>query len=217
MSEGPARLAELKAGIIKQQAERIKSEQLGAGILSDVERDKVNALLDLRVEEAEKHAKVLRDTPLAAESPEMLAKLRIFRSRVHGSTFFFSEGTCAVFTNGWYETSDSSEIKQLDAIANKTPTIYTDEKEKEIIQAVVEARKAGFSGTIGEAMTQQLTVEDRIRALTHSRSNPQTALPGGQTLNLPTDMPIGVTGAEVARAEVSLRQAIKQASSASNS
>ena len=217
MSEGPAKLAEIKASIIKQQAERIKSEQLGAGILSDGERDKVNALLDLRVAEAEAHAKLLRDTPLSAESPEMLAKLRIFRSRVHGSTFFFAEGTCAVFTNGWYETSDASEIKQLDLVANKTPTIYTDEKEKEIIQAVVEARKAGFSGTIGEAMTQQLTVEDRIRALTHSRVNPQTALPGGQILNLPTDMPIGVTGAEVARAESSLRQAIKQASSSSNS
>jgi hypothetical protein len=52
-----------------------------------------------------------------------------------------------VFPNGWYQTSDPEEIKQLDEIANNTPTIYTDEEQDKITKFVFEAKaKADAEG-----------------------------------------------------------------------
>jgi hypothetical protein len=148
------------------------------------------------------------------ESPSNLSNVRIFRSRVPGSSFVMAEGYTIYFTHGWYETSDPSEIKQLEGVANKVPTVYTDEHEKEILAAVMEARKQGFAGSIGEAMAQQLSQEQRIAAL---KTGSFGAAVPPLMLSTPAGMPAGVTATEAATTEASLRSAIRAASAQSNS
>lgn len=135
---------------------------------------------------------------------EALTKMRIYRSRVPGSSFAMPGGYMIYFTGGWYETSDEAEIKELDKVANKTPTIYTEEHEAEIIAAVIEARRQGFAGSIGDAMTQQLTVEQRLNALRN---------PGGGASALPTVLQLPSTGgiahADAVKADAAMIAALK--------
>jgi hypothetical protein len=154
---------------------------------------------------------------LALSPEELLKKIRIFRSRIPGSSFVMKEGYTIYFTEGWYETSDPSEIVQLDAVANKTPAIYTDEQEAQIIAAIIEARKQGFTGTIGEALSQQLTIEQRIAAMRHGKVAGPKTWKNPNALHLPTQgMPQGVTQSEGVKTEASLREAIRNASKQSN-
>lgn len=147
-----------------------------------------------------------------------LAKLRIFRSRVPGSSFVMRAGYTIYFTHGWYETTDPAEIEQLDAVANKTPTIYTEEHEADIVEAVLAARREGFQGSVGDAMAQQLTVEQRIAAL---RVGGKGTAP---TLRLPTILPEGAgqtasstTAKDAATMDAALQAAIRAASNAAQS
>lgn len=147
-----------------------------------------------------------------------LAKLRIFRSRVPGSSFVMREGYTIYFTHGWYETSDPSEIAQLDAVANKVPTIHTEEHETEIVEAILAARREGFTGSIADAMAQQLTAEQRLQALRVA------GRAGAPVLKLPTILPADggltpstVTAADAAKMDASLQNAIRAASAQSNS
>jgi hypothetical protein len=72
---------------------------------------------------------------------------RIFRSRIAGMRVQIP-GKVIVFPGGWYQTTDPEEIKHLDNIANKTPTIYTDEEQDKIARFVFEAKaKAEAEGT----------------------------------------------------------------------
>lgn len=148
-----------------------------------------------------------------------LAKLRIFRSRIPGSSFVMREGYTIYFTHGWYETSDPSEIDQLDKVANKVPTIHTDEHETEIVDAILAARREGFQGSIGEAMAQQLTAEQRLNALRQAGKAgnvPVLTLPSV----LPADGGLGAsttTAADAAKMDVSLQNAIRSAAAQSNS
>lgn len=154
--------------------------------------------------------------PVGELAEDDIKKIRIFKSRIPGSSFVFQEGYTIFFTDGWYETSDESEIKQLDAVANKVPTIHTDEHEQDIINAIIEARRQGFTGSIGEALTTQLTMEQRIKAIRGNVSH----------LHLPTERvesPLvpgvsgGITAADAASADKTLRDAIRAASVQSNS
>lgn len=150
---------------------------------------------------------VLKTVEELDKNPE--AKMRIFRSRIPGSSFVMREGYTIYFTNGWYETTDPSEIAQLDAVANKVPTIHTEEHEKEIIEAILEARRQGFTGSIADAMAQQLTAEQRIQALRTQGGSGGTGAP----LKLPTVLPpgaapAGITQAEAESSEKSLKAAI---------
>lgn len=195
-------IQDVKARMEAASARRLEEERKAAaaeGVVSDLEVAKGVSL--------ENNKTPLKDIP-----EPMLENIRIFRSRVPGSSFVMKEGYTIYFTKGWFETSDPSEIAQLDAVANKTPTIYTDEHEAEIVAAVLEARKLGYEGSIGDAMTQQLTVEQRLEGLRNSggHSRPAGAVPA---LMLPTDVPVGITAADAAAADVRLRQAIKQAKS----
>lgn len=144
-----------------------------------------------------------------------LANLRIFRSRIPGSSFVFREGYTVYFTHGWYETTDPSEIQQLDAVANKTPAIYTDEHEADIVAAILQARREGFTGSIAEAMTQQISIEQRVAALRLGSGG------AGKPLNLPTIVPDGAgltasttTAADAADMDSKLRAAIVASKSA---
>lgn len=143
-------------------------------------------------------AKLKSDDPV-----EALTKMRIFRSRVPGSSFTMPKGYTIYFTGGWFETSDPDEIKELDAVANKTPTIYTEEHEAEIVAAVIEARRHGFVGSIGDAMTQQLTAEQRLTALRNPSG--QSALP--KTLQLPSAG--GIAHADAVKADAAFVNALK--------
>lgn len=147
---------------------------------------------------------------------DRIPQMRIFRSRVPGSSFVMREGYTIYFHDGWYETTDPSEISQLDGVANKVPTIYTEENEQAIVAAVIEARARGYTGSVADAMHQQLTAEQRIQALRlGSHSN---VLPGqSNVLKLPTDVPVGVSQADANSREAALRAAIKSASAQSNS
>lgn len=152
--------------------------------------------------------------------PDALNKIRIFRSRIPGSSFVMKEGYTIYFHNGWYETSDKSEIEQLDAVANKTPAIHTEEHERDIVAAIIQARKEGFQGSIADAMTQQITVEQRLQTL-RSGTGPLGSSTGS-SLKLPTVLPVGgapegLDAQTAASREAALRQAIKNASAQSNS
>jgi len=155
-----------------------------------------------------------------ALAPDM-AGLRIFRSRIPGSSFVMREGYTIYFHNGWYETTDPSEISQLDAVANKVPTIHTEEHEKDIVEAIIQARREGFVGSVAEAMSQQITVEQRVKALRAS-GHQSGYQPAGGVLKLPTVLPAGgipegLAAQEVSDRDSALRQAIKNASAQSNS
>lgn len=148
-----------------------------------------------------------------------LAKLRIFRSRIPGSSFVMREGYTVYFTHGWYETSDPSEIAQLDAVANRVPTIHTDEHEAEIVEAILAARREGFSGSIGDAMATQLSAEQRLQALRQAGKAGNTSV-----LRLPSVLPADggltpstTTAADAAKMDVSLQNAIRNAAAQSNS
>lgn len=192
------KLEELKSRKAAEAAAKLKEVQAAAGQEGVV----AEAALPTAVVTAPKKADVKEET----DPVEALAKIRIFRSRVPGSSYCMKEGYTIYFTGGWYETTDESEIEQLDKVANKTPTIYTDEHEAAIIAAVIEARKEGFAGSIGDAMTQQLSVEQRIAAL-------RTANAGGSKPAGPLMLPTtgGIAQADAAKADAALKNAIKMA------
>lgn len=147
-----------------------------------------------------------------------LAKLRIFRSRIPGSSFVMRAGYTVYFTHGWYETTDPAEIEQLDAVANKVPTIYTEEHEADIVEAVLAARREGFVGSVGDAMAQQLSVEQRLAALRAAGRGPAPAL------RLPTLVPEGAgltasstTAADASKMDAALQAAIRASQNAAQS
>ena len=144
---------------------------------------------------------------------EKVSNIRIFRSRIPNSRYVFENGREVFFTAGWYETSDPREIEQLDKVANKAPTIYTDAHEKEVIAALLKAREGGFSGDLGTLMNQELTMEARLHQIALASGGIQTLNVGASGGILPpgnSPLPQGDIGA-------SLRQAIRQASAAGNS
>jgi len=165
--------------IKRKLAERAKERLSEAQLLASQEGIHPDPTVGGESKKVESDTGKESERPLPQESIEALSKIRIYRSRVHNSRFIFETGKEIFFTEGWYETSDSDEIRQLDAVANKVPTIYTDAHEKEIIAAILEARKQGFTGTIASMMTEQLTIDQRVAAM--------RVRTGSGTLNLPTN------------------------------
>lgn len=215
----------MKEKIAAFKAEKLKETQTNA-VIDDPELAKEVSLPHPTQTPAARPGAVSMTTAAkpAVKSIEELdadpfSKLRIFRSRVPGSSFVMREGYTIYFTNGWYETSDPSEIEQLDAVANKVPTIHTEEHEADIVEAILAARREGFTGSIGDAMAQQLTAEQRLQALrTAGRASAAPAL------RLPTLLPADggltpstTTAADAAKMDASLQNAIRAAAAQSNS
>jgi hypothetical protein len=229
-------LDKIKEKMARDNATKLEAQRLVAAQEVDGATVVDNSDIDLTTEEgrriAAERAKIaerahasgsptqpsITDRPMTEETSkellkltpeELLKRIRIFRSRIPGSSFVMREGYTIYFTDGWYETSDPSEIKQLDAVANRTPAIHTDEHEAAIIEAIIEARRQGFTGTIGEALTQQMSMEQRIAGLRAGRAPKGINAPPANTLQLPTQgMPAGVTAVDAAKADASLKAAI---------
>lgn len=173
--------------------------------LSQETKDRLAKVKGSGTEAAQELQEVTSDT---------ISKIRIFRSRVPNSRFIFSTGKEIFFTLGWYETSDELEIKELDAVANRVPTIFTDEHEKEVISVLLEARKKGFTGNLGDLMNAEISIEARLKAIAMGPGGLPSPVPAMGQAN-PGLLPALEIGPSVDVTQT-LREAIKNASAQSN-
>ena len=110
--------------------------------------------------------------------------VRIFGSRVAGSSYFLENGNQIIFTKGWYETSDPQIIRELDLIANKSPLIFIPEHEKELIQKLQEARDKGFQGDLAAVINASLAqhvIDKPVNAVGETLVNQAAAAAGNNT------------------------------------